>query len=357
MDACVTLGIYQLRSRRGTFAVGPVTASLQAGDCLALIGVNGAGKTTLLETLAGFFPVMSGHVWLDGEDITARAPEHRRMAYLPQDLALFPHLSAIENVAFAARRRRVREWQREVDALVAEFGLEDLRARYPHQLSRGQAQRVAFARALAARPAVLLLDEPAANLDPQGQRNFHAAVSKLLIERGSTVVFATHDILDSLSFADQLIVLDQGQVVQAGPREALFDAPASVRVAELLGISNVWPADILGTLGGVVRICTGGCELQCAAAPIPQNSSCVAIGPGEIEVLPGAPTDTTNCLKAVVRSLQVGSRTASLNLAAAPGDIQATLPPWRAADVVVGETIWIRLPADRLRLLPGPCSD
>ncbi len=350
------LGIDQLTSRRGTFAVGPVTVSLEAGDCLALIGVNGAGKTTLLETLAGFFPVVSGHVWLDGADITACAPEHRRMAYLPQDLALFPHLSAIENVAFAARRRRFRGWQREVDALIAEFGLEDLRARYPHQLSRGQAQRVAFARALAARPAVLLLDEPAANLDLPGQRNFYATVGRLLIERGSTVVFATHDILDSMSFADQLIVLDQGHVVQAGPREALFDTPASVRVAELLGISNVWPANILGTLDGVVRICTGGCELQCAAVPVPRVASRVAIGPGEIEVLPGAPTDTTNCLKAVVRSLQIGSRTASLSLEAAPGDIQVTLPPWHAADVVVGEAIWIRLPADRLRLLPGPPS-
>ncbi|MGH8279680.1 MAG: ABC transporter ATP-binding protein, partial [Gammaproteobacteria bacterium] len=191
----MTLTIEDLQARRGTFAIGPINARLEAGDALALMGANGAGKTTCLETVAGFFRATSGRIQLDGSDITHWVPERRRFAYLPQDLALFPHLDVAGNIGFAAKPSEPGERRNQIAALIEEFELGAIRSFYPHQLSRGQAQRVAIARALATNPTALLLDEPTTNLDPAGQRSFNSHMRKLLAERRLAVIYATHNVL------------------------------------------------------------------------------------------------------------------------------------------------------------------
>ena len=235
----MTLRIEQLQSRQGRFSLGPVTLEMESGTCLAVLGANGAGKTTFLETLVGFVECTSGRVSLDGRDITHRVPESRCIAYVPQDLALFPHLNVTQNIAFTIRGKPRRSIARRVDPLIEEFSLESVRTHYPHQLSSGQAQRVAFARALAMDPAVLLLDEPTANLDLAGQRSIHANLQRSMLERGLIVTYVTHNILDGVALTDQLVILERGRMIQAGSPASVFHNPADASVAAHLDITNL----------------------------------------------------------------------------------------------------------------------
>lgn len=347
----MTLSIENLQAKRGKFSIGPVNAHLEAGEALVLMGANGAGKTTLLETIAGFFRATSGHVRLDELDVTHSAPERRRFAYLPQDLTLFPHLDVLGNVGFAARGRTPGARQNAIADLIEEFDLGPLRKFYPNQLSRGQAQRVAIARALAMNPAVLLLDEPTTNLDLAGQRSFNAHMRKLLAERQPAIIYATHNVLDSLSLANQLIILDQGKVVQAGTPTTLFREPADIQVAELLGITNLWPAEILDDPAGSLRICIEGCVFSCMQQRVPPGPLCAAIGPGEVELLPVAPHDANNCFSVTVQTTQISGQTALVDLTGGPDGLRAAIPPAQAMGLTIGQQLWARLPVERLRLI------
>ena len=352
----MTLRIEHLLSRREQFLLGPISIMLEAGDCLAVMGENGAGKSSFLETLAGFVATESGQILLDGDDITHRVPERRRIAYLPQDLGLFPHLNVLQNVAFAVKSKRPYRRQGDrVDPLIQEFGLEFIRTRYPHQLSSGQAQRVAFARALAMNPAVLLLDEPTTNLDISGRRSVNFALRRLLVEYGLIVIHVTHDIFDRVSLANHLMVLKQGKAIQAGTPNSLLDNPADAYVAEHLGITNLWPAEILNGAASPIRVRIGEYEFSCACQAVPDTPIFAGIGPGEVELLSSVPLDKTNCLRTVIQTRQISGRTAWLELTGGPEGLRASAPPALGGNWEVGQTLWVRFPADRLRLIPA-CS-
>lgn len=353
----MNLVIDQLQTRRGRFLAGPVSARLATGDCLALMGANGAGKTTLLETLAGFLAADAGRVLLDGADLTTQVPERRRFAYLPQDLALFPHLDVTQNVAFATPRRRTANADAAVAALIEQFDLGPIARLFPRQLSHGQAQRVALARALAADPVLLLLDEPTASLDVPGHQSFDAHLRKLLRTRSLAVIYATHDVLDTLSLASGLIVLDHGHVVQAGTPATLFGAPASPYVAELLGITNVWPVQVVAQAADWVRVRAGTCELVSTRVEPPPRVGYAAIGPGELEVLQTQPADPANCFEVVVESLQVNGLVAVVGLVGRLGRLHAALAPWRATGIATGHRLWVQVPTDRLRLMAPADAD
>jgi len=203
-----------------------IALSVAPGETVALLGPNGSGKSTLLAIVAGLLRPDSGHVTLDGEPLLelgrgapARfvAPHARGVALLAQDALLFPHLSVLENVAFGPRsagrsraesRLRAADWLEQVEA-------GDLVRRRPVELSGGQAQRVAVARALAAEPRLLLLDEPFGSLDASVVPVMRSLLSRVLAER--TVLLVTHDPLDALALADRVIVLDSGRIVEEGP--------------------------------------------------------------------------------------------------------------------------------------------
>ncbi|WP_051172460.1 ATP-binding cassette domain-containing protein [Microbacterium indicum] len=211
--------------------------SVGAGTSVAVMGPNGAGKTTFLETVAGLVP---GSVVLGPADLT-RTPSHRRpAALLAQDPLLFPHLSVLDNVAFPLRHRAglSRAASRAAAAeRLADLGVDHLAARRPAHLSGGQAQRVALARALATDPELLLLDEPLAALDvtavPPLRRALRAAAS------GRTTLMITHDPLDALAIADELVVVSDGSVAQQGPTAEVLRAPETAFGAALLD-QNPW---------------------------------------------------------------------------------------------------------------------
>ena len=215
------------------------------GEVVALLGPNGAGKTTAVRALAGLVPLSAGHIELDGrrlDDPANRAftePEHRRIGVVFQDYLLFPHLSAMDNVAFGPRCRRVprAEARRRALAWLDRVGLAEHARKRPRQLSGGQAQRVALARALATEPRLLLLDEPLAALDARTRLDTRAHLRGHLTDHPGATILITHDPLDAMMLADRLIIVEDGSVVQTGDAAAITSRPRTDYVARLVGLN------------------------------------------------------------------------------------------------------------------------
>ncbi len=232
-----------------TFAERNFTVSfeLAAGETLAVLGPNGAGKSTLLALLAGLLPPTRGRAELDGAvlfdvDGTRRMltePRERGISLLAQEALLFPHLSALENVAFGPRSRGAHRTAARATALswLERVGVADLARRRPAQLSGGQAQRVALARALAADPALLLLDEPLAALDVSVAPAMRLLLREVLRER--TAVIVTHDPLDAFLLADRVLVLEGGRIVESGATAHVLTRPVTAFGARLAGLNLV----------------------------------------------------------------------------------------------------------------------
>ena len=234
-----------------------------AGETVALLGPNGAGKSTVLAVIAGLLMPDSGSVTLDGRQLTCREgrrhrvdvpPHDREVSLLAQEPLLFPHLSVLDNVAFGPRSRPggrrssgdvARHWLHEV-------GIEELAERRPAQLSGGQAQRAAVARALAADPKLLLLDEPMAALDVAVTPALRQTLRRVLAER--TVVLVTHDALDALLLADRVLVIEDGTIVEQGPCSEVLTRPRSRFAAQLAGLNMVvgsWRDQAVRTASGM----------------------------------------------------------------------------------------------------------
>lgn len=220
-----------------------VSFEVPHGALVSIVGPSGCGKTTLLRTIAGLMRARSGEIRLDQRMVTTHgihlAPEKRRIGWVPQDAALFPHLTAAENVAFGlgARRGAARRGARHsrVQHLLELVGLSDLADRTPAQLSGGQAQRVALARALASNPDIVLLDEPFAALDPQLRVELRAEVRALLKAEGTTGILVTHDQAEALSIADYVAVMKGGEILHFGAPDEVYQRPATPWVASFVG--------------------------------------------------------------------------------------------------------------------------
>ena len=233
----------------GTFvALNDVSLEVPSGALLALLGPSGSGKTTLLRIIAGLEVADSGTVLYADEDVTATAVRERHVGFVFQHYALFKHLSVFENVAFGLRvrgesRTRVKERVRKLLRMVQ---LESLERSVPAQLSGGQRQRVALARALAAEPRVLLLDEPFGALDAKVRQELRQWLRRLHDEIHLTSVFVTHDQEEAFEVADQVVIMNRGQIEQRGTPEEIFDRPASAFVMDFLGNVNVFQGVVQG---------------------------------------------------------------------------------------------------------------
>jgi putative spermidine/putrescine transport system ATP-binding protein len=217
-----------------------VSLDVAPGERFVVVGASGAGKTTLLRAVAGLTPVSGGRIDVAGRDVTALPPERRDAVYLHQTPLLFPHLSVFENVAFPLRVRRTRAADvvtRVRDALAA-VRMDEFVARAPRTLSGGQRHRVALARAIVARPAVLLLDEPLSSLDPTLRDEVREAILALQRAYRPALVLVTHDFDEAGLIADRVAVLIDRRIVQTAPPRELFIRPATLAVARLLGVPN-----------------------------------------------------------------------------------------------------------------------
>ncbi|HEY2388604.1 MAG TPA: ABC transporter ATP-binding protein [Candidatus Binatia bacterium] len=218
---------------------------VEEGSTVAVLGPNGAGKTTLLRALAGLVPIEHGRVVLDDHvlDDTSRgvhvAPEARPLAVVFQDYLLFPHLDALDNVAFGLRCRGVarREARRRAQEWLARVGLRDRGGARPAALSGGQAQRVALARALAVEPRLLLLDEPLSALDYRTRAELRHTLRATLDAFPGIRLLVTHDPLEAMALAARLVILEKGRIVQAGSAAEIAERPRSAYVADLVGVN------------------------------------------------------------------------------------------------------------------------
>ncbi|MEU6604847.1 ABC transporter ATP-binding protein [Streptomyces shenzhenensis] len=231
-----------------TVALDGLDLAVRQGEFLALLGPSGCGKTTALRMLAGFEHPDAGAVLVDGEDVT-QVPAHRRDAGMVfQSYSLFPHLNALDNVAFGLRMRKIRAGERRARAaeLLELVGLADKGQRFPHQLSGGQQQRIALARALALRPRVLLLDEPLSALDAKVRLTLREEIRRLQQELGITTLFVTHDQEEALSVADRVAVMREGRLEQCAAPAELYGRPATAFVAEFVGTMSRIPGSRTG---------------------------------------------------------------------------------------------------------------
>jgi len=230
-----------LEKRYGaTVAVAGIDLEVREGEFMTLLGPSGCGKTTTLGLIAGFFPPSAGEIYLKGQPVASLPPFKRDIGVVFQDYALFPHMTAGENVGFGLRMRNVEPGEigkrvREALDLVQLGGLAERR---PLELSGGQRQRVALARALVIRPAVLLLDEPLSNLDLKLREEMRVEIAGLQRRLGITTVFVTHDQGEALVMSDRIAVMNAGRIEQVGAPAEIYERPATRFVAEFIGRMN-----------------------------------------------------------------------------------------------------------------------
>ncbi len=268
-----------------------VDLEVQPGSLTAVLGLSGCGKTTLLRVIAGFERAEQGSVRLADRTLddghTYLPPERRGIGYVPQEGALFPHLSVEANVGFGLARRERRG--KAVADLLEMVGIAALASRLPNQLSGGEQQRVALARALARRPDALLLDEPFSSLDASLRARVREEVHTLLREQGVTTVLVTHDQEEALSLADDVAVLRDGQIVQQGTPSELYERPADERLARFLGAVNVIEAEFRD---GGANTPLGMLALR-SEHPAGTQSGFVMVRPEQLDVRPRAASPTS----------------------------------------------------------------
>ncbi len=257
-----SLTLQDLTRRFGrTRAVDAVSAEVPAGKFLALLGPSGCGKTTLLRLIAGLERPDAGVLRIGAEVVAGPGrfvgPERRGLGMVFQSYALWPHMTVAGNVAFGLDRLGRDERAARVGEALRKVGLSEMAARRPHELSGGQRQRVALARSLAARPRVLLLDEPLANLDAHLRRTMLAEFRRIHSETGCTMIFVTHDQNEAMAVADLIGVMDRGRLEQLGSPQTLFERPASPMVARFVGQGRTLPVQVLAREGGDCRIALG----------------------------------------------------------------------------------------------------
>ena len=332
-------------------AVRGVDLDVASGAFFTLLGPSGCGKTTILRSIAGIYAPDRGRVSLDGVDVTARPIHARNMALVFQSHALFPHMTAFDNVAFGLRMRRVprAELCARVDEALALVRLDGLGARMPAQLSGGQQQRVALARALVVRPSLLLLDEPLSNLDARLRDELRVELRALQRRLGVTTILVTHDIEEAFVLSDRVAVLRAGQIDQVGAPRELYRTPATRFVANFVGPTNEIALTSIEATGGTIWGTTdAGMRLR-----LPSAAATLVGGPGWLIVRPEQLGMThgpgSNQLDAVVEDLvyagaatlcrlRVGSLSLSMQV---PGEAtnltlgRRVSVGWREADSVV----------------------
>ena len=308
-------------------AVDTVSFDCRKGEVLAIVGGSGSGKTTLLRIIAGLEIPDSGEIVLDGEQINGPTdflpPEKRDCTLVFQDYALFPNMTVEQNVFFgkAAKTR-----MQEVEKLLQLTQIEDLRNRYPHQISGGEQQRVALVRALATHPSLLLLDEPLSHLDPELRDNVRAELINLFKETETTALFVSHDTEDAMAMADRVIVMHNGGAIQVGTPMEVYSKPSNRYAALLFGKTNLIPLD---------QIPDAPHHFQDERSKV----EVVSIRPHDWQILQKDSSDTSSAFSGIVKTVHY--KGTHLEVVLESGERQITFNAPSEAAIKVGEELAI----------------
>lgn len=332
-------------------ALKGVTLEMEPGSFLALLGPSGCGKTSLLRTIAGFNVPQKGTIEIGGKNIIPLAPRERGLGFVFQNYALFPHLSARDNIAFGLKCRGVgkTELRARTASALAMVSLSDLAERKPSQLSGGQQQRVALARALVIEPSVLLLDEPLGALDKKLRTEMQSELKALQHRLGVTSVFVTHDQEEAMAMADTIAIMNEGEIEQiASPRE-IFTSPKTAWVAQFVGCGNVLQGNLVrGRNGAPVLDVAPGCALELAPG-LPNSGR--ASGFVRAEQVSFQKPDGPTAFE-IVSHRYLGVHVEVV--AAYPkGVIKALLAPDLASDLGIGTKVVICVQPSDCRLIPA----
>jgi len=268
-------------------AVDDLTLTIPAGSFFALLGASGCGKTTTLRMVAGLEDPTSGRISIGEKDITSLRAFQRPVNTVFQSYALFPHLDIFENVAFGLRRRKVKNVEPAVNAMLELVELSAVARRKPTQLSGGQQQRVAVARALINEPDVLLLDEPLGALDLKLRRQMQIELKRIQTEVGTTFVHVTHDQEEAMTMADTIAVMNAGRIEQLGDPASIYELPRTVFVANFLGQSNLFAGTRVSTDANMIEVMANGTKFL---VPTERNAASgdeiiIGVRPEKITVL------------------------------------------------------------------------
>jgi molybdate transport system ATP-binding protein len=278
-----------------------------------LFGPSGAGKTTTLRCIAGLDKPDEGtisfgeEIWSDSERSQFLGPQKRRVGFVPQDFGLFPHLTVERNIGYGLARKAGGERRTRVGEMVEWLGLGGLQSRLPGELSGGQQQRVALARAVAARPRLLLLDEPLASLDMPNRIRLRTELRQLLKQTGIPALLVTHDRDESLALGDEIVVMGDGQLLQQGPVQDVFNRPATSVVAAIVGVETVQPAQVVEIGPELITVTIGFTRLFALNTDLPRSvrEAYACIRAEDVILMTGEPSQSSprNCLPAVVKHL------------------------------------------------------
>jgi putative spermidine/putrescine transport system ATP-binding protein len=323
------------------FRIDRLDLSVAPGELVAVIGASGSGKSTVLKLAAGFLAPSRGRVVIDGADVTGAPPRMRELGVVFQAYALFPHMTALENVAYALKVRGVdrRERREQAMRMLELVGLVMLAGRRPDELSGGQQQRVALARALVFRPRALLLDEPLSALDAALRGEMRDEIRRLQREHAIATLHVTHDQEEALSMADWVVVMREGRIEQAGTPRQLYEAPRTRWVASFVGRANLWD----GVVRDAAAVATPIGLLRAGALRVPVGARVTVLVRPE-NVRPGAAPNGANTFRGrVVRDRFLGA-TRRYDLEVAGGTIVGETSESDAVDVV-------HIPPDRVQVI------
>ena len=314
--------------------------TMRPGELVVLLGPSGCGKTTTLRLLAGLEDADEGRITVGGADITHLPANKRDMGMVFQAYSLFPHMTALENVAFGLRLRRAgkAERDRRASEMLELVGLAEQAGRYAHQISGGQQQRVALARALAIQPKVLLLDEPLSALDAKVRSQLRDEIRRIQLEVGITTLFVTHDQEEALAIADRVGVMREGQIEQLGSPTDVYSRPATPFVAEFVGLSNRLAGEVTTSGTVVVR----GCQLPLMDSGVPAGPVVALVRPEAVTVATSEPTEAGALTGTVIATTFLGA-TSRITVDLGDTRIMAQLATAEAAALSAGQRVTLTI--------------
>jgi iron(III) transport system ATP-binding protein len=353
------LQIENIHKSFGQFiALNDINLNVYAGEFVSLLGPSGCGKTTLLRIIAGLEQQTTGRVIQGGRDVSRFPPAKRDFGIVFQSYALFPNLTASQNIAYGLQNTPMPKGQIEqrVKELLETVGLEGFVRKYPSQMSGGQQQRIALARALALSPSLLLLDEPLSALDAKVRGRLRVEITQLQKRLGVTTVMVTHDQEEALTMADRVVVMDKGVIAQVGTPRIVYQNPKTPFVANFIGSTNLWTGEVISS----TQVRCGNILLDANIGEFEVNSQIeIAIRPESIYLLDSSKQneDLVNIVTADIEGIEFLGSVYHITLrpegnSKAIITIEVSIHQARQIELNLGTTLTIQIPSEHLQIFP-----